>query len=311
MVATAYKSINLPVQSVTTTWGDALNNGPFADIDSMIAGIVTKTLSNAPVTLTAADVKNAIIRLTGTLTANVTVTIPAVGLFAIQNATTGAFTVRVIGSAGGAKIVAQGMSTIVHIDATNGAFLAGARASTVGMIGHFVGTTIPGGWVEMDGSLLSRTDYAELWAYAQASGNIQTDANWTANNMIGCFSSGDGTTNFRIPDGRGIFVRNWAHGGTHDSGRLAGQGQADAVLNHVHPAASAVTDPGHVHPYTRYGTMVGGGGGSGIWYNTSTVNTQSAVTGISVATTISNNTGGSAADNRPYNIAELCCISYL
>ena len=62
MVATAYKAINLPVQSVTVTWGDALNNGPFADLDMMIAGIVTKTLTTGALALTAThNLKNGLI----------------------------------------------------------------------------------------------------------------------------------------------------------------------------------------------------------------------------------------------------------
>lgn len=327
MVATAYKAINLPVQSVTVTWGDALNNGPFADLDSMIAGIVTKSLTNAPVALTATEAKNAIVRLTGALSGNVAVTIPAVGLFAVQNATTGNFLVTVQGSVGGAQIVAQGVSTIVHIDGTNGAFLAGARPSTVGMLAHFVGTTVPGGWLEADGSLISRTTYAALWAFAQASGNIQSDANWTANSMYGAFSTGDGATTFRIPDLRGIFVRPWAHASSNDAGRTCGQLQTGLVANHTHPIS--VTD-NHFHyefnldtttsftttpsanNYPMYSVLIPGYYSN---YQISASNTlptvgktstsQNAITAAS-----SNNTGG-GAETRPVNTAEIYCISYL
>jgi microcystin-dependent protein len=327
MVATAYKAINLPVQSVTVTWGDALNNGPFADLDSMIAGIVTKSLTNAPVALTATEAKNAIVRLTGALSGNVAVTIPAVGLFAVQNATTGNFLVTVQGSAGSAQIVAQGVSTIVHIDGTNGAFLAGARPSTVGMIAQFIGTTVPGGWLECDGSLISRTTYANLWTYAQASGNIQTDANWTANAMFGAFSTGDGSTTFRIPDLRGTFMRSWAHGGATDAGRTAGQLQTGQVQNHTHPIA--VTD-NHFHyswntdtttnftttpsasNYPMYSVLIQGYYSDYVISASNTLPTvgktstsQNAITAAS-----SNNTGG-GAENRPTNMAEMYCISYL
>jgi len=192
----------------------------------------------------------------------------------------------------------------------NGVFLAGARTSTVGQIAYFAGTTVPGGWLEADGSLIPRATYAALWTFASASGTIQSDANWFANGRRGCFSTGDGSTTFRIPDLRGTFIRPWAHGGAIDAGRLCGQDQQGLIANHTHPASSSVNDPGHAHGYQRYNSTVGGGGGSNVWYQIGTYNTDWAYTGISVSTTTSNNTGG-GGETRPYNIAEMCCISYL
>jgi len=293
----------------------------------MIAGIVTKTLTNAPVALTATEAKNAIVRLTGALSGNVAVTIPAVGLFAVQNATTGNFLVTVQGSAGGAQIVAQGISTIVHIDGTNGAFVAGARPSTVGMIAQFIGTTVPGGWLECDGSLISRTTYAALWTFAQASGNIQSEANWFANSMWGAFSTGDAATTFRIPDLRGAFMRSWAHSGATDVGRTAGQYQLGQVLNHTHPIV--VTDT-HYHfefntdiangyetalgaaNYPQYSDITGSYAKSYTIYGTGTIPTigKTSVSQNAITAASSNNTGG-GAENRPTNIAEMYCISYL
>jgi hypothetical protein len=66
-------------------------------------------------------------------------------------------------------------------------------------------------------------------------------------------------------------------------------GRTIAIANlpaHSH----TITDPGHVHPYTRYSGKVGGGSGSGVWYLDSTPNTGSAVTGITI-----NNTGSGTA----------------
>jgi microcystin-dependent protein len=330
MVATPYKAIDLPTQSVTTTWGDALNNGPFADIDSIIGGIVTKTLSNVNVLLTAAEAKNAIIRLIGTLTGPLIVTIPNNGLYAVQNATTGNFQVFVAGSAGAAQEVPRGVSTIVHIDATNGAFVAGARTSTVGMLAHFVGTTVPGGWLECDGSLISRTAYAALWTYAQASGNIQSEANWSGNSMYGAFSTGDTTTTFRIPDLRGQFMRNWSHAHpSTDPGRICGKYQDPAVLNHAHPIT--MTDNHFHYQFNTDKVTVAGfndltnGNYPVYWVNISgyyvnyqmlgTINTpsigRSGPPQNAASATCQPNTGGSATDNRPVNNAQMYCISYL
>lgn len=65
-------------------------------------------------------------------------------------------------------------------------------------------------------------------------------------------------------------------------------GSADSVVvSHTHSATSTVTDPGHLHTFTNYSTA---GGGSttpiiGSSNTLTTVSTNSAVTGISVATT--------------------------
>lgn len=127
MTATANKAINLPVQGVTATWGDALNNGPFADIDTILGGTLTKTLTNVAVNLTVAESKNQILRLTGTLTGAVLITTTNVGLTCIENATTGAYAVTFVNSltVGGAGIgsavtIPQGHKTVVISDTTNG-----------------------------------------------------------------------------------------------------------------------------------------------------------------------------------------------
>jgi hypothetical protein len=127
MVATTNKAINLPVQSVTATWGDALNNGPFTDLDTILGGTLTKTLTNVAVNLTVAESKNGTLRLTGTLTGAVLITTTNVGITCIENATTGAFAVTFVGSltVGGAGIgsavtIPQGHKTVVISDTTNG-----------------------------------------------------------------------------------------------------------------------------------------------------------------------------------------------
>jgi hypothetical protein len=124
---TAYKLIALPEQSVTTTWGDALNTGPFADLDKCLGGIVNKTLSNINVALTVAESKNAILRLTGTLTGAVQITTTNQGFTLVENATTGAYAVTFINAAtyGGGTIgiavtIPQGHKTVVVSDTTNG-----------------------------------------------------------------------------------------------------------------------------------------------------------------------------------------------
>lgn len=60
---------------------------------------------------------------------------------------------------------------------------------------------LPFGWLEENGASLSRTVYPQLWAFANASGNIVDEAAKSAN--PGAFGRGNGTTTFSLPDKRG------------------------------------------------------------------------------------------------------------
>jgi microcystin-dependent protein len=311
-ISTAFKGITLPTPSVTTDWGNSLNNGPFADFDTCLGGIATKSLSNTNITLSAAESKCAILRLTGTLTASVIVTTASGGGFLhVQNATTGPHLVYLNNSTGTGVIIPQGMSTTAHIDATNGVFLSGARVATVGQVAAFIGSTIPGGWLKANGDLVSRTAYAALWTYAQASGNIQTDANWFANQMYGSFSSGDGSTTFRLPDLRGFFTRVWADNlSTYDVGRVCGRFQDSQNVTHTHTGTTGTESASHTHPQVgssnydgSHGTGSPSTAPSGSEFDTgeaSNSHTHTFTTGAS---------GGTEA--RPINVALMYCVAYL
>jgi len=86
--------------------------------------------------------------------------------------------------------------------------------------------------IKLNGTLLPRTTYANLWAWAQASSVVVTDANWATN--TGAFSSGNGTTTFRVPEVRGEFPRFFDDSRGVDSGRVFGAQQADEVKSHYH-----------------------------------------------------------------------------
>ena len=133
--------------------------------------------------------------------------------------------------------VAATAPTMVQTDkSTNVATTAFVAAALVGQVAHFPASTAPAGWLKANGALLSRTTYAALWAFAQASGNLAvSDAAWTGN--PGKFSPGDGTTTFRIPDLRGLIVKGHHDGsGTYetDTGRDLGSYQADRNKAHNH-----------------------------------------------------------------------------
>lgn len=77
------------------------------------------------------------------------------------------------------------------------------------------------GYIKANGALISRESYPRLWAFANASGLIVTEAQWSAG-QTGAFTAGDGATTFRIPDGRGVFERGWDDGRGIDKTILTG-----------------------------------------------------------------------------------------
>lgn len=86
-----------------------------------------------------------------------------------------------------------------------------------GQVAFYSASTCPAGWLEADGTAISRTTYAGLFAY-----------------MSTTFGSGDGTTTFNLPDMRGYFTRGWDHGSGVDPGRTFGSTQADDFKSHTH-----------------------------------------------------------------------------
>jgi len=159
---------------------------------------------------------------------------------------------------------------------------------------------VPSGYLECDGSAVSRTTYAALFA------------------VIGViYGAGDGSSTFNVPDLRGEFIRGFDNGKGIDSGRSIASSQGGSNLSHSHTATStsSVTDSGHFHSTNvdnsnlfpaNGGTTIGfGGGGSYPATNFGTM--ANATTGVTVATSTSvANDGGS--ETRPRNIAMMYII---
>lgn len=64
--------------------------------------------------------------------------------------------------------------------------------------------SIPAGGVPFTGQLVTRAMYADLWAWVQANKTVVADAEWQTtanaqNGMNAAYSSGDGSTTFRLP----------------------------------------------------------------------------------------------------------------
>ncbi|KLE05567.1 phage tail-collar fiber domain-containing protein [Aliarcobacter butzleri] len=103
-----------------------------------------------------------------------------------------------------------------------------------------IGDLIPGyeeteNRILANGALLSRADYPALWAWLQGKSWLKTEAEWqaesTANSgIVGFYSSGNGTTTFRLPNPDGAFIR-------FSNSRAVGSYQPDQFKSHSHTAA--------------------------------------------------------------------------
>ncbi len=118
-----------------------------------------------------------------------------------------------LGDVLGVGSVTDGAVTTAKI--ANGAVTQAKLSSSVtliptGMIAPFAMSTAPTGWLECDGSAVSRTTYADLFTALSTTHGV-----------------GDGSTTFNVPDLRGEFIRGWDNGKGTDSGRTFASSQTD------------------------------------------------------------------------------------
>jgi len=97
-------------------------------------------------------------------------------------------------------------------------WVVGMGDTPVGSVQYFAMSSAPLGWLVADGSAVSRTTYATLFA------------------AIGItYGAGNGTTTFNLPDLKGQFLRGWNSTGTGcDPSRVFGSSQQDMIECHQH-----------------------------------------------------------------------------
>ena len=93
----------------------------------------------------------------------------------------------------------------------------GGFGAEIGSVTAFAMPTPPEGWLVCDGSAVSRTDYADLYA------SIGT-----------VWGNGDEIATFNLPDLRGEFIRGFDVGRGVDVGREFASGQLDQLQGHEH-----------------------------------------------------------------------------
>jgi hypothetical protein len=143
----------------------------------------------------------------------------------------------------------------------------------------FSGITAPSGYLVCDGSPVSRTTYAGLFA---AVGII--------------YGAGDGSTTFNLPDYRGYFFRgtNSGSGNDPDAASRTNRGDGTTGDNIGTKQADQLASHYHTFPWNF------GGGGGGIGYSPFSATPNS--------TLYTDATGGN--ETRPKNINVLYCIKY-
>lgn len=154
----------------------------------------------------------------------------------------------------------------------------------IGSFMWFTGTVAPEAFVVADGELRSRAAFPDLWAFAQASGNISVDdASWT----FGQYSPGNGSTTFRVPKVDDRFIRG------KSAIRPVGLVEEDAIRN-----------------ITGKTAFMSGGTATGAFYNTDgTANGTLSTGGVKYTNTFDASLVVPTADeNRPKALTMLPCI---
>lgn len=204
----------------------------------------------------------------------------------------------------------------------------GAAAGITGQLVLAFGNAALAGTLKCAGQTVSRATYPDLWTYANASGRIVSDADWSnaALKKWTSFSTGDGATTFRLPDLRGEFMRFFDDGRGADTSRVLGEFQDMLIQNHPHDGAVTIDTPEAVGvtpyapPAPDFPKLVLGadyalGGGTGITlYDAVSIPVGAGTAMIAGVPfnqlVISMASSGGGAETRPRNAALMACIVY-
>jgi len=172
-----------------------------------------------------------------------------------------------------------GLATTAFVAAAVTAAISPINSLPVGSVLTHFGSTPLTGTLEADGSAISRTTYADLFAVLSTS-----------------YGVGDGSTTFNLPDMRGRFPRGWDHGAGLDPNAATRTDRGDGTTGDNIGTKQADGNLAHNHSYDAYKEASGrsyNSGGNLIDYKTNQPTTS---------------TGGD--ESRPKNINVMFCIKY-
>lgn len=181
-------------------------NADWTAIDGLFGGTTTIALGGAPITLTfpagltptstpgPTQAQNAILRLTGTPSINVVITLPLPGFYIIDNQTsTAPFTTQLRALQNGGEVIGVPPGTQLHVfnDGTNVRFVDMGRTADLLFMANRAGypawmsacTKLP--FIYCDGSISNISQFPALGG------------------ILGSAFGGNGTTTFGVPDLRG------------------------------------------------------------------------------------------------------------
>ena len=165
-------------------------------------GVTQITMTSGSIVMSSLQAAKDRIIISGALTANVNLIFPAwIKSWVVHNNCTGNFTITCRTASGSGVVVIPGLVSRLFCDGVNiSDETYNPNNDMVGMVAAFAANSAPTGWLAADGSAVSRTTYARLFSRI---GTI--------------YGSGNGTTTFNLPDGRGVFLRGFDAGRGLDS----------------------------------------------------------------------------------------------
>lgn len=167
--------------------------------------------------------------------------------------------------------------------------VSGDAFMPVGTYIQFAGSSAPGGYLVCDGTAVSRTTYADLFAVVSTT-----------------YGVGNGSTTFNLPDARGlVMVGAGAHGtmtranGTAYNGGTVGASRNDQIQGHYHA--------------DLWGNTTGSAGGGNDWTQGPAGASLQKINNSEVRAPKTDGTNGTPRtgdETRPAEIAVLVCIKY-
>lgn len=270
MPNTVNRTLNIPnTGDLSGSWGTAAVNANMNGIDGMFGGVQAISISTASLTLTKGtgsvsasggptQSDNAVLKFSGTLTADRTVTFPCPGFWIVRNDCAGAFAL-IMRAAGTGNVIGlpPGEASHIYNDGANCEFVDMGR---VGSFMRLCVSTTPA-WMNA----------CTVLPYLPCLGTaVYTASVYPAlANMLGSTFGGNGITTFGVPDksnrvGVPLGTRITTTIAGFDGNTLgAAGGTATITLGTPHlPASIPYTDPMHTHEIIN-GTSVWRGAGGG------------------------------------------------